>query len=166
MDNSLYQSQPPPLLTHLSSSKWYVYAVLCRSSGSGRLPGTNRWFWAPSTTAFSTVEFSKKPMMSRKEFCAMDVVSFLPNQAENWQRKPDFQISIGIESSFLLCNFVGTNILRSLFLYYCVVFLHICIASASGNEIGDCLVPKGPPHYIWFYVFFSSLSRQASVGYC
>ena len=109
MDNSLYQSQPPPLLTHLSSSKWYVYAVLCRSSGSGRLPGTNRWFWAPSTTAFSTVEFSKKPMMSRKEFCAMDVVSFLPNQAENWQRKPDFQISIGIESSFLLCNFVDTK---------------------------------------------------------
>ena len=121
---------------------------------------------ALSATAFSTVKFSKKPMMSRKEFCAIDVVSFLPNQAENWQRKPDFQISTRIESSFLLCNFVGTNILRSLFLYYCVVFLHICIASASGYEIGDCLVPKGPPHNIWFYVFFSSLSRQASVGYC
>ena len=64
---------------------------------------------APSTTAFSTVEFSKKPTMSREEFCAMDVVSFLPNQAENWQRKPDFQISIEIESSFLLCNFVDTK---------------------------------------------------------
>ena len=128
MGNSLYQYQPPPLLTHLNSSKWYVYAVLCRSSGSGRLPGTNRWFWAPSTTAFSTVEFGKKPMVSRKEFCAMDVVSFLPNQPENWQRKPDFQISIGIESSFLLCNFVDTKptfCIMVLCFYIFVLHLHL-----------------------------------------
>ena len=64
---------------------------------------------APSTTAFSTVEFGKKPLVSKKEFCAMDVVSFLPNQAENWQRNPNFQISIGSESSFLLCNVVDTK---------------------------------------------------------
>ena len=68
MGNSLYQYQPPPLLTHLNSSKWYVYAVLCRSSGSGRLPGTNRWFWAPSTTAFSTVEFARNPWCLEKNF--------------------------------------------------------------------------------------------------
>ena len=75
----------------------------------GQTGGFGHGEFAPSTTAFSTVEFGKKPTMSRKEFCAMDVVSFLPNQAENWQRKPDFQISIGIESSFLLCNFVDTK---------------------------------------------------------
>ena len=103
-----------------------------------------KWFWssvwdeqvflnlvseiAPSTFAFSTVEFSKKPTMSRKEFCAMDVVSFLPNQAENWQRKPDFQISIGIESSFLLCNFVDTKptfCIMVLCFYIFVLHLHL-----------------------------------------
>ena len=94
----------------------------------GQTGGFGHGEFAPSTTAFSTVEFSKKPMMSRKEFCAMDVVSFLPNQAENWQRKPNFQISIEIESSFLLCNFVDTKptfCIMVLCFYIFVLHLHL-----------------------------------------
>ena len=110
----------------------------------------------------------KKPMVSRKEFCAMDVVSFLPNQAENWQRKPDFQISIRIESSFLLCNFVDTkpafcvpaSCIIVLCFYIFVLHLHLLM------RLEIVLCQKALLIILGFTSSFSSLSRQASVGYC
>ena len=154
------------------SSDWY--AVLCKSSGFGRLSGTNRWFRTCLVKLLRQQLLSqlwnlaRNPWCLKKNFVRWMWFLFCQIKQKIGKETPTskYPLEVNLPSYSAMLWIPNLHFAFPLILQYCVEFLHICVASASAYEIGDCLVPKGPPHYNWFFVFFSSLSRQASVGYC
>ena len=114
-------------------SNWH--AVLCKSSGSGRLSGTSRCFWTWLAKSLhqhllsQLWNLARNPRCLEKNFVRWMWFLFCQIKQKIGKENPKFKISIGIESSLLLCNF-QTSILRFRFflVLLCCVFTYLyCI---------------------------------------